>query len=374
MPVRTGSRRRGRLRWRQVRTASLDVVLITAFVLLADVVLLTHEAPVSIRAVFALPLLFFLPGYAVVTALFPRRPEPNRTAVVSSGESAARRPVERRSQWSTDGGDDRTSPPSMAGVAGAERLVLGLGLSLAVLPLVALGLSLAGAGLSLGASVPVLSAFVIGSVSVGAVRRRAVPEPERFGVGLQRGAHAYRRWTARSSGRGRTVTAVLALSGLIAVGALSYALVVPATGPGYTELSLLTRTADGNLVAGGYPSTLTAGEPFEVVAGIHNQEGRTTTYTLVTQLQRVRVDGGAVTVVESQPSDQQQLTVRPGERATTSLAVTPELTGTDLRLVVLLYRGTPPAQPTVENAYRSDYLWFDVPAASAGPGTGTGSG
>jgi len=36
------------------------------------------------------------------------------------------------------------------------------------------------------------------------------------------------------------------------------------------------------------------------------------------------------------------------------------MTGENLRVQYLLYRGDPPAEPTQENAYRSLHLWVDV--------------
>jgi uncharacterized membrane protein len=45
--------------------------------------------------------------------------------------------------------------------------------------------------------------------------------------------------------------------------------------------------------------------------------------------------------------------------------VTPTLTGQRLRLAYLLYRGSPPPDPTVENAYREVHLWINVSAPSA---------
>jgi hypothetical protein len=43
-----------------------------------------------------------------------------------------------------------------------------------------------------------------------------------------------------------------------------------------------------------------------------------------------------------------------------ALPVRPEKTGENLRLVVLLYRGSPPENPTAETAYRVLRLGVDV--------------
>ncbi|RDZ95950.1 hypothetical protein DEQ92_21610, partial [Haloferax sp. Atlit-6N] len=40
--------------------------------------------------------------------------------------------------------------------------------------------------------------------------------------------------------------------------------------------------------------------------------------------------------------------------------VRPTLTGERLRLTYLLYRGSPPQQPSVDSAYRETHLWLNV--------------
>jgi len=46
--------------------------------------------------------------------------------------------------------------------------------------------------------------------------------------------------------------------------------------------------------------------------------------------------------------------------------VAPTLPGERLRLVYLLYKGDPPAEPTVENAYREVHLWVNVSEGTGG--------
>jgi uncharacterized membrane protein len=52
-----------------------------------------------------------------------------------------------------------------------------------------------------------------------------------------------------------------------------------------------------------------------------------------------------------------------GETWTEEYGITPTMEGERLRLVFLLYEGEPPANPTLENAYRSSRLWVNVSAS-----------
>jgi uncharacterized membrane protein len=84
------------------RTISVDIPIVAALVLLTDLfILIPALAATPIRSVLGLPMVLFLPGYALIAALFP-------------------------------GKDD---------LDGIERLALSLGLSIAVVPLIGLGLN-----------------------------------------------------------------------------------------------------------------------------------------------------------------------------------------------------------------------------------------
>lgn len=355
------------------RAIPSDVVAVIAFVAVADVGLLAPGLSLPLRAVLALPLLFFLPGYAVVTALFPARAgrgaERYRIAPGGVGDRS-RRPSRR----STDGGGTPLGPPTRASVTVAERAVLGFATSLAVLPVVALGLSATGVGFTLHGEVAALSLLAVGGVLVGWGRRLSLPEDRRFRLPVRDWASSFRWRLARSSPLGTAATVALAVAALVAASTLGYALVVPGPSAGYTEQSLLTEGENGRLVAGGYPSAVAPGETAEVVAAVGNHEGETVTYTLVARLQRVRTGSDDLQVVESRTVDRAALTVDDGDRGTATLSIAPEVEGEDLRLVVLLYRGSPPEDPGTDSAYRNTYIWIDVGAGAGEGSAGTDAG
>ena len=126
---------------------------------------------------------------------------------------------------------------------------------------------------------------------------------------------------------------------------------------------------DGDLVADDYPTEFTRGESRSLVVGVTNQEHRPTNYTVLVQLQRVRVANNSTTVLEESRLKQWDVELTHNETWHLNHTVTPRMTGDRLRLAYLLYAGEPPAEPTVDNAYRELHLWINVsdPSASVSP-------
>jgi uncharacterized membrane protein len=159
---------------------------------------------------------------------------------------------------------------------------------------------------------------------------------------------------------------LLIVSVLIATATMGYALAVPQDGESYSSISLLTENDSGELVAEGYPTNFTAGEPADLVVSVENDEGSETDYTVVVVVQRVDPSADGVRVLEQQELDRIEATVGPGETWRQEHQVASEMVGEDLRLTYLLYRGEPPETPTRENAYHDLYVWMDVEASEEG--------
>lgn len=148
---------------------------------------------------------------------------------------------------------------------------------------------------------------------------------------------------------------------MLAVGSVAYAVAVPKQGESFTEFYLLTENETGGLVAADYPTDFVRGESKPVVIGIGNHEHRRLNYTVVVELQRVQVQNNSTTVLDAR--ELRRFRTPPladNETWRTTYNVTPTLTGQRLRLVFLLYRGGPPAEPRVDNAYRELHLWVNV--------------
>ena len=295
-----------------------------------------------IQLLVGLPLLFVLPGYALVATLFPARPSQADTSR-----------VDRLSDAVIAG---RLGRLHQRGVDGVERAVLSVGLSAVILPLVGLVLSVVPSGLEPSPILGSLTGFVLVFAVLAAVRRARLPEDERFSVSFRAAVGAAASGAAGTTRSETAVNVTLAASVVVAAAALGFAVAAPQSGGGYTDFHLLTESESGQLVAANYPDSLGT-DTTPIVLGIENQEGTTQRYTVVVQLQRVADDG---TVTERTRLTTFTPTVEPGEEWTTRHQPTPRMSGNELRLTYLLYRGDAPANPTRDNAYREVYLWVNA--------------
>jgi uncharacterized membrane protein len=226
------------------------------------------------------------------------------------------------------------------------------------------------AGLGPASAVLALAAVSLGATVVAVRRRRALAPGERFAVPLRPRAAAARAALTDPETRGdAALNVLLAVAVVVSLGGVAYATAVPGNQERFTELYLLAEDADGDLVAAGYPTQFTAGEPRSQYVGITNREGEPVSYTLLVQLQRVTVTNDSVRVREREPIRQFSPRVAAGESWRRNHTVTPTMTGERLRLTYLLYRGPPPAEPTVGNAHQFAYTWVDVSAPNGSSAT-----
>ncbi|WP_410767593.1 DUF1616 domain-containing protein [Haloferax sp. DFSO60] len=291
----------------------------------------------SLRALFGLPVLLFLPGYTLLLVLFPA----DHSTSVSTVSDV----------------NVRTAPTN---IDLTERLVLSFGMSLALIPI--LGLVFLQFGQSLGAVALVGLFFVLIAIGLlfGEYRRQQLPESERYSLPVARWLTGVSTALTAEDTAQRGINIALAFAIILAVSSLGYALVVPNTAEQYSSMSLLTQQSNGEFVASNYPSSLTTAQEDDLFVSVTNHEGAATTYTLVVELQRVDTSTGELRIIEAQELARTSQSVASGETWTANPTIQPGLTGTDLRLVYLLYKGDAPASPDEENAYRSTYIWVSV--------------
>lgn len=317
-----------------------DLVAAVLATIAADVVVLV-SAPASIGLVAAVGLLFFLPGYAIVAALYP-------------GATP-----------------DENDAHAHAGIGLSERFALSFGASVAAVAVLGLaawqvgswmtGPASTGTGITRGATLLLVTLLVIVGSVVAAVRRLRRPRSERFTLSIGDWIDAGRNAVVGGETRtDRLLSVALAGSILLAVGALGYAVASPVGAEQYTSAAILTEADDGGLVAGDYPSEMTAGDSAELVLELGNHEGVDTTYTAIVQVERVDASGDDATVTSARELDRLSVAVPAGETRTVPHEVTPELTGERLRLSYYVYRGDAPADPAASSAYRHVYLWVSV--------------
>jgi uncharacterized membrane protein len=362
------------------------VALVVAVTVLFWVVLAVPVIRASpLRTVIGGGYALFVPGYAIVAALFP---EVNGTTAEGSPS------------WSrfTEGTQ----------LNGTDRLLLSVAVSIGLAPLVGLVLGMTTIGFRTTTLAGCLSLVTLLAVAVAVARRLALHPSNRFDVqalpvvvSLRRSFSQKSSLEWRTSWRKFTVNALVACSVLLAAGSVSYAIVSEPKPKPYTEFSVLAKNDSGEFVACEYlrPETGTL-RPLRISAT--NRERERMNYTVIVLLQRVEpaTDSNTTGTAESKtgtantndrnslrPVEVYQLgrydfTLAPG--ATWRLVETPsfpvdfnDANGTistndpaEYRLTYLLYRAQPPAVRTIESAYRS--LWLDLtPDAATSCNTGS---
>jgi uncharacterized membrane protein len=320
-----------------------DLVAVGGFLLLAVLVqFLAPSGAVFLRALVGLPLLFFVPGYAVVAALFPGR----RRSAGRGREALARRLTTRR---------DR-------GIDSAERLALAFGTSVALLAPLGLVISVAGLPYTTGTVVATMSAFTAVVLVLAVVSRNRLPQTERYQIGGG-GATGVRDGLFGEGGVDAVLNVALALVVMLSVVGVGYAVIVPNGGDSFTTATLVTADGQGGYVAADYPDTIGEdGAPLTVQ--LENSEGTTTSYTVVAELQRVEQSGDALTVLQETELTRMQATLSPGETWRQQHTVEPALGGENLRLIYHVYKGDAPENPSTETAYRYVTTWVDVPVSA----------
>ncbi len=343
--------------WRRLITGSLlwETILVIGFAVIADLVVLMVDRP-PIRAVFGFPLLLFFPGYAILTVLFPGQP--------------------RRSRYNT-------FDPLSRSISGVERVALSFGISLALIPPIALVFwTVNDQGFGVRAILWVFTAIITLGMIYGTYRRFRLPMRDRYRIPVSHWMSELRTNGFSGGVIGTLLRIGLAISVILAVGTLGYAVLVPNQSASYTNTSLLTRGPTGDLTAANYSNAM-AENGGNLILSIENNEKESVSYTVVVKIQRVETNGQQTSVNSSDELKRLQTTVVDGETDYLSHTVSPSMNGENLRLQYLIYKGDPPAVTTASNAYQTLFIWVDNPSPTAtnptggsgtGSGTGTGSG
>lgn len=208
---------------------ALTVMLTILFIIFISIPSL-QETPV--RIVLGFFFVLFLPGYSLISTLFPRCDDLGRI----------------------------------------DRVVLSLGLSIAIVTLLGFGLNYTQFGIKLAPLLVVLSTFTISLSLIAWVRRMKLPSEERFKIPVER----LLKFNLGQSVLDKCISIVLIASIIGSLATLVYVVVTPKTGERFTEFYLL----GSNGTAFYYPTDLKCGEEGKVIIGIVNHEYKNVTYRL----------------------------------------------------------------------------------------------
>jgi len=315
------------LRFGFIRRYPFDLAAVSVGAAVAYLLVTRFGTESELRLFAMVPLVLFLPGYALVSTLFPTdKRSANRTAATA----AEARP---------------------RGIDGIERMGLAFVLSLAIVPLIVLVLPVTDWGLSAQSIAAAFAAVTVVLAQLGVVRRVRTPDTERFTVAPIASLGRLRNAGVTAS----SVVLVIAIG--TAVSALFVGVLLPVSAGGYTELALYSETDDGEVVAGELPSDVAPGTSIPITIAIENHEGTQQDYTVVIQQQVLEDDA----VVERTELQRLNTTVADGTTARSERSVTPTVAANEtVRISVLLYHDEPPATPTNENAAEETHFWVNV--------------
>lgn len=298
---------------------AIDLAVVTVLVVVAVGVLLSPIGGWPIDWLVGVPFLLFLPGYALVSALFPKQPVGTQGGTVDAAGSSG-------PDW-------------------IVRVILSVVLSAIVVGVI---------GVLLDWALAIRLEPVVGAIAAVTVVGVVVAMGRRVRVSPERRANPFAGRTVglRPAGTKRQ-TITLALAVLVFVGTVAFVGAVPPQGESYTESYLLTE--DGELAADDYPSTFVANDGHPLSVGLENHEHRSVSYEVVVIAQDVDADG---TVTAQQEVDRFSVELDHGEGAVVDREIAPTMTGEGIRLQFLVYKDTAP-----EDAERADQrlqLWIDV--------------
>lgn len=305
--------------WPSSMSRVVDLAAVTILTVLALIVT-TSSYGTALAPVVGVLFLLFAPGYAVVVAMFPHR----RSSI--NGNL----------------------------LFGLENLLLGVAISIGLSIVVGVNLQYTVWDIAAVPVVGILSSITLLATSV-ATYRRLSHRPETLSASPSKASYDI---GSRTDGDKLHFTSiVVATAVLVAVLSVGVVALDPPRGERYTEFGLLTEADNGTFVADNYPSEMSLGETSTMYFTVTNREMQTKEYAVVIMLVKTNEDGEAI---KRSQLNSFWKAVDTNKTWRQEHAVEPVMTGEKLRLTYLLYDGTIPDQPTVQNSYRELHIWIDI--------------
>ena len=279
----------------------------------------------TLRIVFTLPVVFFIPGYCLIAVLFPKE------------------------------GD----------IGLIERMMLSIGVSIAVVPLMGLGLNFTPWGIRLDPIVISLTIFTGVMILVAHYQRALLPLEERFRIPFFAIAGGIRQMFLPSGENrvDRLLNIILTFVILAVILTTIYVIVAaPKEGERFTEFFILGE----NRTSTDYPDLIITGYNYPMYIGVGNYEYRNISYTIETWILRTEFDTttNTTSVIAMDPSDRLSLTL--AHNATTVIPYTLSLKKTGYNQIeFLLFNESVPGPEVggsdrINASYRDLHLWVDV--------------
>ena len=251
-----------------------------------------------IRIILGLPMVLFIPGYALIAALFPCK-------------------------------DD---------LDGIERMALSFGLSIAVVPLIGLGLNYTPWGIRFWPILISLILFTFILVLIATRRRNGISPEKRFTLHVNETYSGMKYELFSSPNRiDRILSIILIISIIASLVMLVYVIVTPKQGEKFTEFYILGPKG----MADDYQREINTGKPINLIVGVVNHEYSGINYTLYARIGNTTYYEDKIRLLNNQ-TWQEPISFKINQ------------TGTNLKLQFLLYRDDNKSAP-----YRDTHLWIN---------------
>ena len=282
-----------------------DIDIIIFLVIVTSIfVLVPPLSTTYVRTILGLPMVLFLPGYALIAALFPHK-------------------------------DD---------LDGIERLALSFGLSIAVVPLLGLALNYTPWGIRLNPILITLNIFTLIMCAVAVKRRSDLPDREVFSVPFMAFYQSIYNeiFSSHRSTIDKILTVILAISIVVSIIMIVYVIIIPKQGEKFTEFYIL---GPGGM-ADDYPTQIILGESCTVIVGVVNHE-----YQEVNYFMEVFLDNESLEL----SNHWKEITLEHNQTMEGEFTFSLYEEGEDMKLEFLLYKENKYTQP-----YRDLHLWVSV--------------
>jgi uncharacterized membrane protein len=282
-----------------------DLLLVAGLVIITDIFVFIPALNESfIRTFLSLPMILFLPGYALIAMFFPDK----------------------------------------NGLEGMERIALSVGMSVVVVPLIGLALNFTPWGIKEIPLLVSLSVFIFFMCGVAYIRRTRLPGDRIYGVSLKGSAiNLIVSFFEKPGSKTESILRIfLVLSFIVLAGTVAYISLVPPEKEPFTEFYIL----GSGKMAENYKTDYIQGESGTYIIGIKNNEYRTMNYTM-----EVRLDNKTLPLPESL----QNIKLNHNSTLEEPLEITPSIEGRNMKLEFLLFNETEKNIP-----YRDLRLWINV--------------
>ncbi|MDG6257108.1 MAG: DUF1616 domain-containing protein [Methanomicrobiaceae archaeon] len=297
------------------------LLLLTVGALIVMYMPLVNET--ALRVLFTIPLILFIPGYALISLLFPLKEQIN--------------PL--------------------------ERFILAVGMSFALAALIGLMLNYTPWGIRLETVSAALCGFSWFTLIVAYYRRALVDPALRFSVSFGRLVRACGAVIAiPGPDRHRFLSHLLALSILLALATTVLVMAAPKEGEKFSEFYILGE--NGQAIQ--YPRKITLNEPQHLLLGIGNHEYRDVEYLIEVFGVRVNTDllSNTTRIDSMQLLDRFSLSLASGQELERSYAITMD-SGEFNRIDLLLFTDDVPSDDIqgmerIAASYRNLHIWVDI--------------